>query len=184
MNYYKKEIKKRNKGHSSSTQYVIKNQFKPEHFIHKLNIELDLQSIFGLLCTAVLIGWDPAIPPLPPHLAHWLTLLVSQDRRHLYVTPWFHMSVNLTNEAVLGLLYYDNWNYNSKGVHCTFQCVCVWNEALLNSVRVHNYSKHRAPLLVRAASRFEFMSAKRPVRASTSLAKSLPDWLWAPKMTI
>ncbi len=25
-------------------------------------MELDLQSLFGLLCTAVLIGWDPATP--------------------------------------------------------------------------------------------------------------------------
>jgi hypothetical protein len=30
-----------------------------------LKIELDLQSLFGLLCTAVLIGRDPATPPLP-----------------------------------------------------------------------------------------------------------------------
>ncbi len=28
-------------------------------------MELDLQSLFGLLCTAALIGWDPANPPLP-----------------------------------------------------------------------------------------------------------------------
>ncbi len=26
-------------------------------------MELDLQSLFGRLCTAVLIGWDLAIPP-------------------------------------------------------------------------------------------------------------------------
>ncbi len=35
---------------------------------HRLNMELELQSLFGLLCTAVLIGWDPATTPLPPHL--------------------------------------------------------------------------------------------------------------------
>ncbi len=29
-------------------------------------MELDLQSLFGLMCTAVLIGWDPATSP-PPH---------------------------------------------------------------------------------------------------------------------
>ena len=27
----------------------------------RLNMELDLQSLFGLLCTAVLIGWDPLL---------------------------------------------------------------------------------------------------------------------------
>jgi hypothetical protein len=32
---------------------------------YRLNTELELQSLFGLLCTAVLIGWDPATPPLP-----------------------------------------------------------------------------------------------------------------------
>ncbi len=26
-------------------------------------MDLDLQSVFGLMCTALLIGWDPATPP-------------------------------------------------------------------------------------------------------------------------
>ncbi len=55
-------------------------------FDHKLNMELDLQSLFGLLCTAVLIGRDPATPPLPPLGSYTRALLVSQDRRHLFVT--------------------------------------------------------------------------------------------------
>ncbi len=33
---------------------------------HRLNMELDLLSLFGLQCTAILIGWDPVTPP-PPH---------------------------------------------------------------------------------------------------------------------
>jgi hypothetical protein len=32
---------------------------------HRLNIELDVQSLFGLLCAAVLIGRDLATPPPP-----------------------------------------------------------------------------------------------------------------------
>ncbi len=35
------------------------------------------------MCTAALIGWDPTIPPFPPHV-DWIyegALLVSQDRR-------------------------------------------------------------------------------------------------------
>jgi hypothetical protein len=40
--------------------------------MQRLNMELDLQSLLGLLCTAVLIGWDPAhLPPSPqirPHI--------------------------------------------------------------------------------------------------------------------
>ncbi len=35
---------------------------------HRLNMELDLQSLFGLLCTAVLIGWDPATPSPSPRI--------------------------------------------------------------------------------------------------------------------
>ncbi len=56
------------------------------HRFHRLTMELDIQSLFGLLCTAVLIGWNPATPPppLPPHLGSYArALLVSQDRRHL-----------------------------------------------------------------------------------------------------
>ncbi len=61
-----------------------------ERVTHRLNMESDLQSLFGLLCTAVLIDWDPAIPPPPRIWAHirgryWSA---SQDRRHLFVTPW------------------------------------------------------------------------------------------------
>ncbi len=52
---------------------------------------LDLQSSFGLLCTTVLIGWDPAATPPPPsHLGSYTrALLASQDRRHLFITPFF-----------------------------------------------------------------------------------------------
>ena len=37
---------------------------------HRLNMEEDLQSLFGLLHvhSCILISWDPATPPLPPHL--------------------------------------------------------------------------------------------------------------------
>ncbi len=66
----------------------------PMGFLHRLKMELDLQSLFRLLCTAVLIGWDPATLPPPPRIwAHRQgALLVSQDRQHLFVTPWFSPS--------------------------------------------------------------------------------------------
>jgi hypothetical protein len=57
---------------------------------HRVNMELDLLSLFGhhVQCTAVLIGRDPATPP--PYLGSYaMELLVSQDRRHLFVTPWY-----------------------------------------------------------------------------------------------
>ncbi len=52
---------------------------------HSLNMEIDLQSLFGLhvhSCT-------PQLPhPLLPHVVSYTrALLVSQDRRHLFVTP-------------------------------------------------------------------------------------------------
>ncbi len=47
------------------------------------------------MCTAVLIGWDPATPPLPPHLdSYYEALLVNKDRRHLFVTPCLYLFVN------------------------------------------------------------------------------------------
>ncbi len=47
---------------------------------HRLNMELDLQSLFGLLRAAVLIGWDPATTPLPPHLGSYYEGAIGQPR--------------------------------------------------------------------------------------------------------
>jgi hypothetical protein len=55
---------------------------------HRLNIKLDLQSLFGLyvhMCTHWL---RPRTPP-PLLDSYTRALLVSQDRRHLSVTPWW-----------------------------------------------------------------------------------------------
>ncbi len=55
-------------------------------FMHRLNIELDIQSLFWLLCTAVLIGRDPANPPPPPIFGLiYEGAIGQQDRRHLSV---------------------------------------------------------------------------------------------------
>ncbi len=41
------------------------------------------------MCTAVFIGWDPATPPILPHWdSYKRALLVSKDRRHIFVTLW------------------------------------------------------------------------------------------------
>jgi hypothetical protein len=64
-------------------------------------MELDLQSLFGLHvkwcahCTTVYSLADTPEPPaLPPHFGGSYTraLLVSQDRRHLFVTPCLNLS--------------------------------------------------------------------------------------------
>jgi hypothetical protein len=51
-------------------------------------MELDLQSYLGSMCTTVLIC-DSASPPPPPAfgLIYTRALLVSRERRHLFVTP-------------------------------------------------------------------------------------------------
>jgi hypothetical protein len=49
-------------------------------FSRRLKIELDLQSLFGLLCTAVLVGRNNAILPRPPHLGSFTKALL--------VTAW------------------------------------------------------------------------------------------------
>ena len=75
-----------------------------------LTMELDLQSLFGLLCAATLIGWDPATPPLLLHLGSYTrALLVSQHRRHLYVTPWFESTrrTKRTKYFYRSEVYYD-----------------------------------------------------------------------------
>jgi hypothetical protein len=69
---------------------------------HRLNMEVDLQSSFGLHVTwcaqLYSLGETPQPPPPPntPHLdSYTRALLVSKDRRHLFVTPWgipLHMS--------------------------------------------------------------------------------------------
>ncbi len=40
--------------------------WKWNFFCCRLNMELNLQGLFGLLCIALLISWDPATLPPPP----------------------------------------------------------------------------------------------------------------------
>ncbi len=56
---------------------------------HRLNIELDFQSLFGLLCIQLYsLAEIPQLPPFPMHLgSYMMAILVSQERRHLFVTP-------------------------------------------------------------------------------------------------
>ncbi len=58
------------------------------------------------MCTAVLIGWAPATPNLPSHLGSYKrALLVSQDRRHPFVTP----CPERTLLAILFLVVATHW---------------------------------------------------------------------------
>ncbi len=54
-------------------------------------MELDLQSLFGLLCPAVFIGWGPATLPLPPHLGSYTrALLVTGGQPRSLCKPLIH----------------------------------------------------------------------------------------------
>jgi hypothetical protein len=68
------------------------------------NMELDLQSLFELLCTGVLIGWDPATPTPSPRI--WARirgrLLDRQDGWHPFVTP----SCSLSRRQAFRLFHY------------------------------------------------------------------------------
>ncbi len=69
----------------TSRQYML--NWKNES-LYVLTINIPIQSEFN---QDVLIGWDPApqLLPHPPHLGSYTrALLVSQDRRHLPVSPW------------------------------------------------------------------------------------------------
>ncbi len=88
---------------------------------HRLNMEVDLQSFFGSMsrdvhsCTHWLGAETPQLPPSPRVWTRITrALLVSKDRRHLFVTPWglpFHhilvseISVSLTRIQRFTLSY-------------------------------------------------------------------------------
>jgi hypothetical protein len=71
--------------------YITKREFKRLLHRYGLNMEFDLQSLFGLHVHSCTHWLKPRkcrnIPPVPPHLGSYTrVLLVSQDRRHLFVT--------------------------------------------------------------------------------------------------
>ncbi len=59
-----------------------------EYGNHRLDMELDLQSLFGLLRTDSLAEATQLPPPAFRFDSYTRALLVSHDRRHLFVTPW------------------------------------------------------------------------------------------------
>ncbi len=91
------------------TQYTQQHSFQLNH---RLIIELDLQSLFGLLVHSCTHWQRPANPPPPtphsvitPHLGSYTgALLVSQERRHIFVTSW--VVPNKPYRYVIVLVYF------------------------------------------------------------------------------
>ncbi len=86
-----------------------------EYQDHKINMEIDLQSLFGLHVTWCAQLYSLAgTPQLPPAPRIWTritrALLVSKDRRHLFVTPW---SRRYTRTSLLSVsLAFGPWYIN------------------------------------------------------------------------
>jgi hypothetical protein len=93
---------------------------------HRLNVELDLQIIWApcvQLKVPVLNGLRPCTPPPPPLPAFGLkyegSILVSQDRRHLFVTPPATLShrchiLQQVPATAISTLYYTGALYNNS----------------------------------------------------------------------
>jgi hypothetical protein len=58
---------------------------------HRLNMELDLQSLFELLFTAVLIGWDPTTPTSSRIWAHIQGLYLSAKKTTSLCNPLIYI---------------------------------------------------------------------------------------------
>ncbi len=86
--------------------------------------ELDLQSLFGSMCTAVLIGWDTATPPPPRSWAHmrgryWSAKMddtslwppgITALQYRLHISKTLTLRINITNtrcllRTLLGVAY-------------------------------------------------------------------------------
>ncbi len=72
------------------TVFIFNRRSTQVGLIHRLNMELDLQSLFGLLCTLYsCTHWLRPTPPFSPYLGSYTrALLVSRDRRRLFANSY------------------------------------------------------------------------------------------------
>jgi hypothetical protein len=103
-------------------------------------MELDLQGFFGLhvhilICTHWLRPCNPPPPPHPLHLSSYTrVLLVSQDRRHLFVTPWYPSYLPVTSET-FSLCVHWVWVWDPRS----------GSRKILSRIRVQGSKRHRIP---------------------------------------
>ncbi len=93
--------------------------------LHRLNVEVDLQSLFGLHVTSCAqlysLAETPELLPIPPHWdSYTRALLVSKDRRHLFVTPRLPLTAWVYGTC-FGL---PSIQYSRYAVQCTMYCTC------------------------------------------------------------
>ncbi len=82
---------------------------------YEYRLNMDISKVYlGSMCTAVHVGWDPRKPPPPPYLGSYTrALLVSQDRWHLFVTPWLRATVNFSLYSSSTICHHSNPNYKN-----------------------------------------------------------------------
>jgi hypothetical protein len=72
--------------------------------IHRLNMEVDLQSLFGFCVQLYSLTETPQPRPHPPHLGSYTkALFVRLERRHLFVTPCIICSFLTPKDIITGL---------------------------------------------------------------------------------
>ncbi len=86
-------------------QSTVKAQETQKGVQHRLNMEVDLRSLFGLYVHSS-THWLRPRNPYPPSfgLIYTRVLLVSQDRWHLFVTSWSagsDLEIHETNELII-----------------------------------------------------------------------------------
>ena len=92
---------------------------------HRLNMELDLQSLFGLHVTwcaqLYSLAETPQPHPIPPHWDSYARALSVSKDRHLFVTPCFHSSALLKLVKFFDRNIFYMWNKFFK-----IQCFTSW----------------------------------------------------------
>ncbi len=92
---------------------------------HRLNMESDLQSLFGLMYSAACTHWlRPRNSPLSPHLGSYMRApLVSQDRRRLFFNPLSEVINRANTKLMLVYLYITCTVTVSSSPKCTYLCI-------------------------------------------------------------
>ncbi len=110
---------------------------------HRLNMELDSKVYLGSCVQLYSLAVTPQLHPLPPHWgsAHRGRYWSSQDRRHLFVTPW-HRPIR--NEVPLRLTQHriiETFQFNTCD---TTVCRMDWCKKPENKVQ-HTFINGHAP---------------------------------------
>ncbi len=110
-------------------------------------MELDLQSLFGLHVRRYTYLLRTRIPP-PPfslHLGSYMrTLLISQDRRHLYVAPLSHLCAPFLFLSLYFLHFFPCANIIFPFIHFTNSLI-LFPFYSINSFHLSSFTSYSSP---------------------------------------